>query len=199
MFGIIKQDNGNVLFLGNGLNFSITPDCDVKQVFGNTIFISKEGNNIFSFQYNQVEYYTIAPSTAKVAPPADIDVFTALLQTSFFFAPPAFDGILINDKEATAAIIATPTATVSVTDIAQKNVLYLEPTLNCIMQGLESTGTGQGQLLLLVNRTTFSITIPEENVNPAPEDRFKMTGTSKTVPPGGAKQLMRDQDRWLIL
>jgi hypothetical protein len=203
MFGIIKQSNGNVLFIGEGVNLTLTQDYDIKQLFGDTISISKAGSTAYSFKYNQVEYYTIYPSAVKTAPPANIEDFTAILQNEFFFPVSAsggvIDGALILDSEATLTITTSPLSVGVVENIANINKLYLQPTSNCILQGLDITNVSNGQVIQCINKTNFSVLIPEENVNPPAENRFTMAGTQRTIAGGASIAIIRDLNRWRIL
>jgi hypothetical protein len=200
MFNLIKKENGNVLVAGVGQNYILPQECKVARL-GDTqyIEISQEGRVIFGFDYSQLEFYKIDPDPTLYPKFQDIDLFIAGVLAVDFFKPNAVDaGAILGDfyidpsAESSAAIIATPTATLTFTDITKVSILRIVPTLNCILQGIDSTGITKQQIWYMINDSAFSITMPEENVNPAPNDRFVMSGTSQTLPAGGALPIMYD-------
>jgi hypothetical protein len=144
----------------------------------------------------------------QVYPDPEVTGLTFTQQTlatelaTFFFSVDAGGGALTGDTdtekrwsisgESSAAVVSTPTATVTFANIETVGILRIQPTLNCIVQGINSTGVTKQQVWWLINDSNFTITMPEENANPAPENRFIMSGTSQTLPAGGSLPLMYD-------
>jgi hypothetical protein len=148
-----------------------------------------------SFTYDEVDTTQIDPAAA-VAKPANIRLLADLLGQSFFFDTVGSSGEITGafslSGEETVAIVSSPTATLSVPNIDEISIIRLEPTMNVILQGIDSTGITTQQTFLLINQSAYSVTIPEENVNPAPADRFRMAGTSKTLAAGATIWMIYD-------
>jgi hypothetical protein len=194
MFNLIKKENGNVLVQGIGQNYVLPQECIVRQ----TIEIIQDGRIIFGFDYSQLQFYKIEPDQTLYPKYNDIDLFISdVLAVDFFFPSSAGEAGEITGKlaliaESSTAVVSSPTATVVFPNITEVSVLRIQPTLNCIVQGIDSTGITKQQVWTLTNDSNFSITFPEENVNADPQNRFIMQGTQKGCGSQGSYFLMYD-------
>jgi hypothetical protein len=198
---ILKKENGVIVLLDANDNIIHTISEN------STLGLIGTKDLIIHSQSDQTTIDATKVTRTQIEPAAEVTGLTFTQQTlatelvTFFFSV-AGGGELTGDTdtekrwsisgESSAAVVSTPTATVTFTNIETVGILRIQPTLNCIVQGINSTGITKQQVWWLINDSSFSITMPEENANPAPENRFVMSGTSQTLPAGGSIALMYD-------
>lgn len=148
------------------------------------------------FTYSDVVAYQIDSNPEVSTTGLPLIDFLKVLSTSFFFevtgggeVPAAF----VRTGEASANIVATPTHNLVITGIEEVSIIRLTAALNCIVTGFDASTITEQQYFTVINESTSqSIQFPKENINSSANNRFTMTGTSRTIAAGACAEMMYD-------